>query len=79
MLYEMKSSASVKRGADRKRNFVGIMLMNRRRGRFQILDEDDGFFRRNQLVAGSAAKLPDHLLIVLHVQRVCGSMLASFW
>src|SRR5579859_3185620 len=57
-------------GADGERDLVGIMLMDRGRGRFQIVNQDDGFFRRDQLGARRAAELADHLLIILHVQSV---------
>ncbi len=46
------------------------MLVNGRRGGFQIVDENDGLFRCNQLAARGAAELAHHLLVILHVQGV---------
>ncbi len=66
----MNSSASVSAERTASDSFIGIMLMNRRRGGLEIVDENDGLLRSDELAAGSAAELADHLLVVLHVQRV---------
>ena len=57
-------------GAYRERDFIRVMLVNGGSGGFEIVDEDDRFFGRDQLGAGSSAELADHLLIILHVQGV---------
>ena len=59
-----------KSGAHRKRNLVRIMLVDRRRGSFQILYQYDGLFGGNEFVSGGAAELAHHLLVILHVQGV---------
>ena len=46
------------------------MLVQRGCSGLQIIEQDDGFFGTDQFGPGGAAELPEHLLIILHVESV---------
>ena len=46
------------------------MLVHRRGGGFKIIQQDECFFRGNDLAARGSAHLTDYLLVILHVQGV---------
>ena len=54
------------------------MLVNRRRRRFEIVQQNNSLFRRDELVARGSAKLAHYLLIVLQVQWVLWFHLREF-